>query len=102
MQWKRILLMSFCAIAGAILALIFNFAVIDSIVVPDPCYYHSHDTTWLFDLFYKITSAEGYHPSPSVFNFIFTITAGTAAGIALAGFLLRKNKGKKILPELQF
>jgi hypothetical protein len=101
MMWKGVLLNSFCAIAGAILALFLNFGVIDRIVVPDPCYYHSHDTNWLFDLFYNITSAEGGHPSPSVFNFIFTITAGAAAGIAFSGFLRRKSKRKKILPELQ-
>jgi hypothetical protein len=94
---KRVLLNGFCAIAGAILALVFNFGVIDRIVVPDPCYYHTHDTTLLFDLFYNITSAEGGHPSPSIFNFIFTIAAGVAAGIALFRFLRGKSKKKKML-----
>lgn len=67
-------------ICGAISACLLNYLLLDKVIIPDPCYYHGHDTTWLFDLFYDITSADGYHPFPSVFNFIFTISAGGVIG----------------------
>ena len=39
----------------------------------DECQYHSGDTSFLFNLFYKFTSSNGYHPSPTILNLIVTV-----------------------------
>lgn len=74
-------------ILGAILMGLLNFGVFDKLFIPDPCYYHSHDTNWLFDRFYDITSAQGGHPSPSMFNIVVTL----ATGLLLGGWLTIKG-----------
>jgi hypothetical protein len=68
---------------GAITALIFNFGFLERILIPDPCYYHTNETTALFDMFYGLSASEGYHPFPTLFNFLFTLSIGIALGILL-------------------
>lgn len=69
-----------CSFFGIVPAFILNF-ILESIAIPDPCYYHTRDTTKLFDLFYKMESSEGYHPSPTLFNTLLTLSIGITAGI---------------------
>jgi hypothetical protein len=78
----RLLLYS---VLGIVPAYILNF-IIEGISIPDPCYYHGRSTTKLFDLFYKMESNEGYHPSPTLFNTLLTLAIGIAGGI----FVCRK------------
>lgn len=59
-----------------ILAFIINYVFIETIIIPDPCYYHTHDTDKIFDLFYNLNPQDGYHPSPTFFNYILTFIAG--------------------------
>ena len=94
---KQFLFTAAYVITGSILSLLFNFLLLDSILIPDPCYYHSHDTGWLFDLFYNITTAEGGHPSPSLFNLVFTIATGGAIGYAIARYVLRARIEKSMI-----
>ncbi|HCS21536.1 MAG TPA: hypothetical protein DIW47_13415 [Bacteroidetes bacterium] len=81
-------------LSGAVLAFLFNYLILDSILIPDPCYYHSHEPGLLFHLFYDLPSSEGYHPFPSVFNFIFTLTIGALSGLAFSKYLIRKHNEK--------
>ena len=71
------------AAGGAITALILNFVFIERLLIPDPCYYHTNDTNSVFDLFYTISAAEGYHPSPTLFNFLLTVGIGIVLGLLL-------------------
>ena len=75
----------FCILIGSTIAFIANYLLLENIIIPDPCYYHSRDTTKLFDLFYSMTAASGDHPFPTIFNFISTLTIG-----GLVGFLFGK------------
>lgn len=90
---KAIVILS--ALAGTVLAFVFNFLILNKMLIPDPCYYHSHDTNKVFDIFYELTSGEGYHPFPTKFNFIFTATIGAIFGLTFSIFKLRKRDGRK-------
>ena len=77
-------------IACSIAAIPLNFFVLENILIPDPCYYHSRDTTMLFDLFYDLPSFAGYHPVPTIFNFIFTMVIGALTGWVISKYVLKK------------
>lgn len=81
---KKILFLTSLTILGSILALAFNIFVVERILIPDPCYYHSHETNIIFDVFYDLSPDEGYHPFPTMFNFIFTMILGSVAGFIIA------------------
>lgn len=72
--------MLFCFILGLLVAFVLHF-MMEGILIPDPCAYHGEKTTQFFDLFYKMTSDEGYHPSPTTFNNVLTIALGLVLGI---------------------
>ena len=74
---------------------ILNFFILEKIIIPDPCYYHSHDTNKVFDLFYELTAKEGYHPTPTRLNVILTLITGGLAGLIL-GIKLSKTKKNEI------
>ncbi|MFM2225239.1 MAG: hypothetical protein RJA07_1441 [Bacteroidota bacterium] len=92
MTIKRTIIIFISTLAGCIVGFLFNVFVVYNIIIPDPCYYHNHDfkTSRLFNLFYEITGAEGYHPTPTMFNIIFALVVG-----ALLGFTLSFYKTKK-------
>ena len=80
MTQKQKVIIILSSLAGAALALVLNFFILDKILIPDPCYYHSHDTNKVFDVFYELRSSEGFHPFPTTFNFIFTGVIGALLG----------------------
>lgn len=90
MTVKQIALLILSTFVGIVLAFILNFVILDRILIPDPCYYHTHDTNIIFDIFYDLPASEGFHPFPTKFNFIFTAIIG-----ALIGFKFVKHKLKK-------
>jgi len=69
----RILKITGFVILGLVVMYVLNFFVLERIIIPDPCYYHSHDTNKVFDLFYELTAKEGYHPTPTRLNLILTL-----------------------------
>ncbi len=79
-------------LSGMIIVFFLNYGLLEYIIIPDPCYYHGEETTKLFDLFYKFTSDEGYHPSPTTFNYILTIALGIASGIFTYYQIARSEK----------
>ncbi len=95
MTAKQIAIIILSTFAGTVLAFVFNFFILDKILIPDPCYYHSHDTNKVFDIFYELTSGDGYHPFPTKFNFIFTATIGAIFGLTFSIYKLRKRDGRK-------
>lgn len=78
MKTKRRLITTFLTIAGAIAMFMFNFFFLEHLIIPDPCYYHSHDAIFLFDWFYNLS--DGGHPFPTLFNLIFTLIIGALLG----------------------
>jgi len=88
---KQNAIVVFSSLIGALLALVFNFFVLEKILIPDPCFYHSNETNIVFDIFYFISSSEGGHPVPTSFNIIFTLAIG-----AVLGLILSNSKRKKI------
>jgi len=80
-QWK--ILIFPIVIIGVV---IFNYGILERIIIPDACYYHSHDTNFIFDIFYNTSSASGGHPEPNLFNFLFTLMTG----FFIAKYILKK------------
>jgi len=78
-------------ITFSILAIILNFAIIDSIVMPDPCDYHSEEMSPLLRLFYSSSSASGGHPEINVFNVIFTALIGGLIGKLICRIFVNKK-----------
>jgi hypothetical protein len=70
----------FSILLGVLFACLINYYVVQRLIIPDPCYYHIEPTTKLFDLFYSLESADGGHPFPTIFNFLFTIVIGALGG----------------------
>ncbi len=95
MTIKRITIISLSILAGVVLTYVFNFFILDKVLIPDPCYYHTHNTNKIFDVFYELTAAEGYHPSPTTFNFILTMTIGAILGLTFSIYILKKRDKKK-------
>ena len=84
------------AMAGSIGSLLFNYGILIHIIIPDPCYYHSHDTSAAFDLFYVMTAEDGYHPPPSLFNLLFTIISGAVIGSCVYLYFSGKLNKKEV------
>ena len=97
MSAKQIAMVFLFAITGVILALLLNLFVIENILIPDPCYYHTHDTNKIFDVFYKLTAEEGYHPFPTKFNFIFTASIGALLGGVYSIQKLKRRQASETL-----
>ncbi len=79
----KILLFIVYSILGILLAFGINL-LLNFIFIPDPCYYHSNDGGWLFNLFYELPAWNGFHPSPNTLNYMLTVTAGLVFGIYFA------------------
>ncbi len=92
---KRITIIILSILAGMGLIFMLNFFLIENIIIPDPCYYHSHDTNKVFDIFYELPAWNGDHPVPTIFNFIFTLTIGILLGLTLSIYTLKKLDKKK-------
>ena len=82
-------------IIGVVLTITLNYFIVQNIIIPDPCKYHNADTSKLFQLFYEQTSANGDHPEPTIFNFIFTSIIGGLLGIFAAKKIHKKNHSRQ-------
>ena len=77
LKWLIIILTS---IGG----LLFNFMVLDPLIMPDPCSYHTQEMHLVISLFYSISPYSGGHPEISVFNVFFFLFIGGYIGKLLA------------------
>ena len=61
MKGREAILTIILILAGAFAAFILNFFVLDSLFIPDICYYHNHEfkTNKIFNLFYSFPPGEG-------------------------------------------
>jgi hypothetical protein len=97
---KQIALVILSSIGRIVLAFVFNFLIQYTIIIPDPCYYHTHDTSKMFDIFYELTSDNGYHPFPTMFNFIFTASIGAIIGLITSMNKIKKREARKTTKTL--
>lgn len=88
MNSKRIVIAGVSILLGAMAAFVFNFFFLEKIIIPDPCYYHSHDTSPAFDVFYCFPGSEGGHPFPTTFNVVLTLITGAVLGGLFARLVL--------------
>lgn len=78
-------------LAGGVIAVLLNLTLVQELLTPDPCYYHSHQTNFFFDLFYKLSAENGYHPIPTLFNLLASLVIGMLVGL---GFKMIISKQK--------
>lgn len=76
-------------LTGALLAFLLNVCLLEKLLIPDPCYYHSHEGGRLFHWFYDLPATEGGHPVPTKLNMIITLLLG-----AIGGWLLARKRLK--------
>ena len=62
-----------------------------SILIPDECYYHSHETPLIIDLLFDFPAYEGFHPVPSIIGYILSF----GIGIAVTLWLNKKRQSPK-------
>lgn len=91
---KQISIIVLSVLAGIFSAYMLNF-MLDVFLIPDPCYYHDHDTNIIFDVFYDLPSSEGYHPYPTTFNNIFTLVIGAVSGSIFSIYKLKKDSSAR-------
>jgi hypothetical protein len=72
---NKIFFLFIFSIVGTIISFLF-FSIIGSMLIPDDCYYHQNDTNWLIDLLYDFPGWNGFHPSPSNFQFVLIFGFG--------------------------
>ena len=91
---KKAFTITFCILAGTLITALFNYLFVERLLIPDPCYYHSNPTNWFFDIFYVLKAEEGYHPFPTMYNFIITVMLGAALGLIYGLALINNPKSK--------
>mgnify|MGYP003610684090 CR=1 FL=1 len=84
-------LISLSTFIGMVLTFCINFYLLENVIIPDPCYYHSRDTNIIFDIFYEIPDWNGDHPYPTIFNMIFTIAIGAILGGIISTKILKRK-----------
>jgi len=97
MDFKKILGISFIA-AGALVMIYLNYTLIYDLIIPDPCYYHTHDMNFIMKIFYTTDSAANGHPEPNMVNVLLSGVAGAWGAIKILGYLKSRssNERKKI------
>ena len=75
MDFKKILGISFIA-AGALVMIYLNYTLIYDLIIPDPCYYHTHEMNFIMKIFYTTDSAANGHPEPNMVNVLLSGVAG--------------------------
>lgn len=90
------------AIVGAITLFVVNLALVDRLVVPDPCRWHGHENEAgiLINLLYEFSADEGYHPIQYPFNHIVALLLGAGLGLLLyrVSLRLRLMQGGSVRP----
>jgi len=68
---------------GGIIMFIISFTLIYDLMIPDVCYYHTHEMNSFMSLFYSAGPADNGHPAPNFTNFLVSFVLGGIIGYAL-------------------
>ncbi|MBS3993081.1 MAG: hypothetical protein KGZ87_05135 [Bacteroidetes bacterium] len=83
-------LISICGI-GMVLT---SFTVLYELLIPDICYYHTHEMNSFLNLFYSAGPASNGHPEPNILNFILSLLVGGIIGNGIYKLLTKKTELK--------
>lgn len=87
--------MKFELIAIVLFVLLYFFVgdfLLQSLLIPDSCYYHNHQTPLYIELLFDFPSSEGYHPVASKFGYILAVLFGFFLGKIISKFTRRNSK----------
>lgn len=77
-----------------IICILINYLFIEKLIIPDPCYYHTHEAGKLFKMFYSIPAWNGFHPFPTSINFITTLFIGGILGFIIGKRIIKRHTTK--------
>ncbi|GAA0744622.1 hypothetical protein [Gaetbulibacter jejuensis] len=83
-------LISICGIG----MMLISFTLLYDLLIPDICYYHTHEMNSFLNLFYSAGPASNGHPEPNILNFILSLSVGGIIGNGIYGILTKKNELK--------
>ena len=72
-----------CIGLGAILMVVLSFTLLYKLLIPDVCYYHTHEMNSFMSLFYSSGPADNGHPAPNFTNFLVSFVFGGIIGYVL-------------------
>jgi len=81
-------------LVGGIGMFLISFTLIYNLLIPDICYYHTHEMNSFMNLFYSAGGADNGHPSPNFLNLIISLIIGGILGYGIYKYLTNKNKRK--------
>jgi len=65
---------------GGIVMFLVSFTLIYALLIPDVCYYHTHEMNSFMSLFYSAGPADNGHPAPNLTNFLVSFVFGGIIG----------------------
>lgn len=68
---------------GAILMVVLSFTLLYRLLIPDVCYYHTHEMNSFMSLFYSAGPADNGHPAPNLLNCIVSLCVGGILGYGI-------------------
>ncbi|RXP47716.1 hypothetical protein EC396_12280 [Lutibacter sp. HS1-25] len=80
----------FISIGGIVVVLI-SFTLIYSLLIPDACYYHTHEMNSLMSFFYSAGPASNGHPEPNILNLILSLSIGGVIGYRIYENIDKEN-----------
>lgn len=95
MKFSKIIILILAAILGSIGMILVSLLIVWPILIPDDCYYHTHDKNLLIFLLYNFPSSEGGHSVPSVFNFLIFGLSGAFLAVKLTKFIMKHIELRK-------
>jgi len=71
-----------------------SFTLLYDLLIPDICYYHTHEMNSFLNLFYSAGPASNGHPEPNILNFILSLLVGGIIGNGIYKMLTKKTELK--------
>lgn len=78
-------------VIGALVTVFVSFTVVYQTFIPDICYYHTHDMNLVMGWFYSSMPGDNGHPSPNLFNLVFSLVIGGLSSDLFYRKLIRKH-----------
>ena len=67
---------------------VLSFTLLYKLLIPDVCYYHTHEMNSFMSLFYSSGPADNGHPTPNFTNFLVSFVFGGIIGYVLIMVLI--------------
>lgn len=93
---NRVLFVVFMVIGFMVLYEIIGNYILLPIFIPDPCYYHIHETTPMIELLFDFSPGNGFHPSPAKLGYLLF----AFFGFSVSTIWIRMNKRNRSKDEI--